>query len=68
MSKVVSLTTTIDDRLERNKGKFEDVLIIGWGEDGMGITVDSNMLNPDIIMLMELVKATIVESYYGYDD
>lgn len=68
MSKVVSLTTTIDDRLERCKGKLDDVLIIGWSKGGLGIEVDSNMQNPDIIMLMELVKATIVESYYGYDD
>lgn len=65
MGKVTHLKQPCDDILEQGKGKFDDVMVVGWLMDEGGIELSSNMKNADLILMMELVKATIIEAHYG---
>lgn len=68
MSNVTHLKKPCDQVLQEMEGKLSDVMVIGWLKDEQGIECASNMSNPDMILLMEIVKSTIIEAHYGYDD
>lgn len=45
-----------DQALEDAKGKFDDLMVIGWQEDGLAVSISKDMTTPEIVHLMESVK------------
>ena len=45
-----------DDALEDAKGEYDDVMVIGWREDGFAVSISKDMTMSEIVYLMESVK------------
>lgn len=61
---------TADEALERAKGMFGDVLVLGWDHDGdLSFTASSRFGNAaQTIFLVEMFKAALLSGEFSDDD
>jgi len=52
-----------DDFLEQHKGRFDDVMLIGFDEDGEIAFGANGLTCRDAVFLMEYVKRELMENY-----
>jgi hypothetical protein len=61
MSKVTNLRPDLSELCK----EFDTMIVIGIAEDHIRIV--SNMEDPDILYSMEVAKAELINSYFGYN-
>ena len=69
MGKVTELRpkVTADDILSNLGGKLETAVVIGWDNDG-SIIMSSNLPDGEMLLLMDIAKVSIVETYFNEYD
>ena len=66
MSNVISLLpeeATADEVLDECKGEFEQILVLGWTEEGMMSAKSTSSLDiKEIIYMIEVFKSVVISS------
>ena len=72
MSNVINLLptqATADEVLEDCKGEFEQVLVLGWTEDGiMSAKATSDMDLRETVYLLEVFKHSVITAGHQIDE
>lgn len=69
MSKVVKFPAppTPDEILDNAKGQYEQVMVVGWGSDGL-LNLAGNIDTAEAVLILEAAKHEFIRAMFGGED